>query len=395
MEDKYSEIKFESRLETGDKGAPFAVYVRKSTDKQYHDRQIDQINKMLDTLPRNFVLAGQYFETKSGKDFQRPKYNEMLSEVKAGRIKCVIVYDMTRFSRSLLDFHAQVKEFKKYNCELRLLKENIVVNNDKNAMQDLILNVLVSVSQFEREVIAERTKDGMESARKKNPFVVYGQRPKLIGGKLREFISMYYERRPASKRDSRRDDPFKYTLVELGDYFGMGKSSVSEFISKHVTMGNMTHRSPDMVRTPSMMEITGLKVPKSLKKSEKDTSKLEAIFHAQYWPKEVRDVVAKKYGNGYEKGSSLKATEAFEFGRQTFKAWLLETVRLGIMGGELTELEPEQLERVCEELSFREKEPTEEEHQANIEAELMLDDIQEMSEDEIVALKAQLDTLED
>ena len=36
-----------------------------------------------------------------------------------------------------------------------------------------------------------------------------------------------------------------------------------------------------------------------------------------------------------------------------------------------------------------------EEHQANIEAELMLDDIQEMSEEEIVALKAQLDTLED
>ena len=394
MEDKYNEIKFESRLETGDKGAPFAVYIRKSTDKQYHDRQIDQINKMLETCPKNFELAGQYLETKSGKDFQRPEYQKMLSEIRAGRIKCVIVYDMTRFSRSLLDFHAQVKEFKKYNCELRLLKENITVNNEKNAMQDLILNVLVSVSQFEREVISERTTDGMASARKKNPFLIIGSRPKLIGGKLREFISMYYERRPASKRDVRRDDPFKYTLVEIGNHFGMGKSSVSEFISKHVTMGNMTHRSPDMARKPEMAEITGLKVPKRLKKSPKETTKLEAIFHAQYWPKEVRDVVAKKYGNGYEKGSSLKATEAFEFGRQTFKAWLLETVRIGIMGGELSELEPEQLEKVCEELSFREREPTEEEHQANIEAELMLDDIQDMSEDDIDALKAQLDTLE-
>jgi DNA invertase Pin-like site-specific DNA recombinase len=395
MTDKYNEIKFESRLESGEVAAPFAVYVRISTDKQYMDRQIDQINNMLTTLPKNFDLVGEYQEVKSGKDFKRPEYKAMMGEVRAGRIKCVIVYDMTRFSRSLLDFHAQVKEFKRYNCELRLLKENITVNNSKNAMQDLILNVLVSVSQFEREVIAERTKDGMESKRKKNPFIVYGQKPKLVGEKLREFISMYYERRPASKRDSRRDDPFTYTLVELGNHFDMGKSSVSEFVSKHVTMGNMTHRSPDMSRSPKMPKISLIKVPKSLKKSEKDTHKLEAIFHAQYWPVEVRDLVMKKFGNGYEKGSSIKATEAFEFGRQSFKAWLMETVSQAMLGGELQELEPEQLERVCEELSFREKEPTEEEHQSNIEAEMMLDSVQDMSEEDLIALKAQIDTLED
>jgi len=262
-------------------------------------------------------------------------------------------------------------------------------------MQDLILNVLVSVSQFEREVIAERTKDGMESKRKRNPFIVYGQKPKLVGEKLREFLSMYYERRPASKRDSRREDPFKYTLVELGNHFDMGKSSVSEFVSKHVTMGNMTHRSPDMSRSPKMPKISMIKVPESLKKSEKDTHKLEAIFHSQYWPVEVRDLVMKKFGNGYSKGSSIRAIEAFNYGRQLFKGWLMETVSLAMIGGELSELEPEQLEKVCEELSFREKEPTEEEHQSNIEAELLLDDVQDMTSEQIDELKRQIEALED
>jgi DNA invertase Pin-like site-specific DNA recombinase len=395
MEDKYSKIEFESKLEDGEKGVPFAVYVRVSTDKQYHDRQIAGINSMLTTCPRNFELVGQYEDKKSGKNFMRPDYKKLMSEVKAGRIKCVIAYDMTRFSRSLLDFHAQMKTFQKYNCELRLLKENLIINNDNNPMQKLIQNVMASVSQFQRELIAENTKEGMKARKHKNPFVVYGQKPKLVGGKLREFIEMYYQRNPVSPKAPKRDPSFKYSLNDLAEHFGMGKSSVSEFIAKHVAMGTMEHRSPDMARGPEMKPIKGLKVPTKLKKAETDKLKLEAIFHAQYWPEEVKDKVSEKFGNGYAKASQTKIREAFEYGRKIFKGWLKRTVEIGILGGELSELEPEMLDKICEELSFREKEPTEEEHQANIERELMLDDIQEMSEEDLDKLKKEIDILED
>jgi hypothetical protein len=256
------------------------------------------------------------------------------------------------------------------------------------------MNMLIAFSQFQREIIASTTKEGMASTKKRNPFVVYGQRPKLIGGKLREFISMYYERRPLSKRDSRREDPFAYTITDIGNHFEMGKSSVSEFISKHVTMGTFEHRTPEKARSPTITEIEGLTIPKTLKKAHLATEKLEAIYHAQYWPQEVRDLVSKKFGNGYERASQVKIRESFEFGRQAFKAWLLETVRLGMVGGELSQLEPEQLEKVCEELSFREREPTEEEHQANIQKELMLDDLHSMSDEDLMKTKVYLSSLE-
>jgi hypothetical protein len=297
---------------------------------------------------------------------------------------------MTRFSRSVTDFHTQIEKFKTANCEIRLVKENLIINNDSNEFQRLIMNMLIAFSQFQREIIASTTKEGMASQKKRNPFIVYGQKPKLVGGKLREFISMYYERRPLSKRDSRREDPFAHTITDIGNYFGMGKSSISEFISKHVTMGTFEHRSPAKAVRPTITEIEGLETPKRMKKAVISTEKLEAIYHAQYWPQEVRDLVTKKFGNGYERASQIKIREAFEFGRQSFKAWLLETVRLGMIGGELTQLEPEQLEKVCEELSFREREPTEEEHQANIREELMLDDLQDMSEEDIMKLKVHL-----
>lgn len=394
MELKYEDIELTSRLDEGTKAVATAVYARVSTDKQYHDRQVDGLSKGLSILPRNFEKVGQYMDKETGKHFKRPEYKKMMSEVKAGRIKCVIVYDMTRFSRSVPDFHTQIEKFKSANCELRLVKENLIINNDSNEFQRLITNMLVAFSQFQREIIASSTKEGMASRKLRNPFVVYGQRPKIVGGKLREFISMYYERRPMSKRDSRREDPFAHTITDIGNHFGMGKSSVSEFISKHVTMGTFEHRSPLKGSRPTITEIEGLETPKKLKKAKISTEKLEAIFHAQYWPSEVREVVAKKFGNGYEKASQTKIREAFEFGRQTFKSWLLETVRLGMVGGELTQLEPEQLEKVCEELSFREREPTEEEHQQNIHNEMMLDDISEMSDEDLAKLKEGIKDLE-
>jgi DNA invertase Pin-like site-specific DNA recombinase len=390
MDAKYEEIELTSRLDDETKRVATAVYVRVSTDKQYHDRQVDGLSKGLSILPRNFEKVGQYMDKETGKHFKRPEYKKMMGEVKAGRIKCVIVYDMTRFSRSVTDFHTQIEKFKTANCEIRLVKENLIINNDSNEFQRLIMNMLIAFSQFQREIIASTTKEGMASQKKRNPFIVYGQKPKLVGGKLREFISMYYERRPLSKRDSRREDPFAHTITDIGNYFGMGKSSISEFISKHVTMGTFEHRSPAKAVRPTITEIEGLETPKRMKKAVISTEKLEAIYHAQYWPQEVRDLVTKKFGNGYERASQIKIREAFEFGRQSFKAWLLETVRLGMIGGELTQLEPEQLEKVCEELSFREREPTEEEHQANIREELMLDDLQDMSEEDIMKLKVHL-----
>ena len=61
MDAKYEEIELTSRLDDETKRVATAVYVRVSTDKQYHDRQVDGLSKGLSILPRNFEKVGLDF----------------------------------------------------------------------------------------------------------------------------------------------------------------------------------------------------------------------------------------------------------------------------------------------------------------------------------------------
>ena len=104
----------------------------------------------------------------SGGNIERPAMNRLLADIKAGLIDCVIVYKVDRLSRSLLDFARLIDVFDQHNVSFVSVTQQF---NTATSMGRLVLNVLLSFAQFEREIISERTSDKMCAARRKGKWL--------------------------------------------------------------------------------------------------------------------------------------------------------------------------------------------------------------------------------
>src|SRR5690606_21349112 len=100
----------------------------------------------------------------SGANMDRPALCRLLADIEAGKIDCVVVYKVDRISRSLLDFARIMETFERHNVSFVSVTQAF---NTATSMGRLILNVLLSFAQFEREMISERTRDKIAAARRK------------------------------------------------------------------------------------------------------------------------------------------------------------------------------------------------------------------------------------
>jgi site-specific DNA recombinase len=98
----------------------------------------------------------------------RPALTRLLDDIEAGKIDCVVVYKVDRLSRSLLDFARMMEIFDRHKVSFVSVTQQF---NTSTSMGRLILNVLLSFAQFEREMISERTRDKMRAARRKGKYV--------------------------------------------------------------------------------------------------------------------------------------------------------------------------------------------------------------------------------
>jgi site-specific DNA recombinase len=100
----------------------------------------------------------------TGGNMERPALAQLLSDIQAGKIQVVVVYKVDRLSRSLLDFARMMETFGKYQVSFVSVTQEF---NTATSMGRLMLNVLLSFAQFEREIISERTRDKIAAARRK------------------------------------------------------------------------------------------------------------------------------------------------------------------------------------------------------------------------------------
>ena len=100
----------------------------------------------------------------TGGNMDRPAFQRLMDDIRDGRVDCVVVYKVDRLSRSLLDFAKMMEIFERYNVSFVSITQQF---NTATSMGRLILNVLLSFAQFEREIISERTRDKIAAARKK------------------------------------------------------------------------------------------------------------------------------------------------------------------------------------------------------------------------------------
>src|SRR5207247_6897882 len=104
----------------------------------------------------------------TGANLERPALRELLSDVEAGQLDCVVVYKVDRLSRSLLDFARLMEAFDRRKVTFVSVTQQL---NSYSPMGRLTLNVLLSFAQFEREIISERTRDKQSAARRKGKWI--------------------------------------------------------------------------------------------------------------------------------------------------------------------------------------------------------------------------------
>ncbi len=100
----------------------------------------------------------------SGGTLERPALKRLLADVEQGRVDVNIVYKIDRLSRSLADFMKLVEVFDRKGIAFVSVTQSF---NTKDSMGRLMLNVLLSFAQFEREVIGERIRDKFAASRRK------------------------------------------------------------------------------------------------------------------------------------------------------------------------------------------------------------------------------------
>src|SRR5678816_569012 len=93
---------------------------------------------------------------------------DSLADVAAGKVDVIVVYKVDRLTRSLADFARIVEALDKHGATFVSVTQQF---NTTTSMGRLTLNVLLSFAQFERETIAERTRDKMGAARRKGKWV--------------------------------------------------------------------------------------------------------------------------------------------------------------------------------------------------------------------------------
>jgi DNA invertase Pin-like site-specific DNA recombinase len=101
-------------------------------------------------------------ETKSGVKAKRPKLELAITQARRG--DTIVVYKLDRFGRSLLDLIEKVQDLTKRGIGFRSLTEGFDTTTPGGR---LLFHVIGALAQFERDLVVERTRDGMAAARER------------------------------------------------------------------------------------------------------------------------------------------------------------------------------------------------------------------------------------
>jgi len=137
-------------------------YARISTDKQVLDGQCDALLKV---VPKEDIYTDTCSGTIPAKE--RSGFTSLMAAVKAGGVKTVVVYEFSRLGRSYADSVRTVLDLEDLNITVRSLspKEAFITSCEDRGMRRIMLTIALTSAERERDLLSERTKQGLVSAR--------------------------------------------------------------------------------------------------------------------------------------------------------------------------------------------------------------------------------------
>ena len=154
-----------------------AIYTRKSTEYNLElafnslDAQREACEAYIKSQAHEGwrLIPGRYDDGAfSGASLDRPALQQLLADVRAGKIDIVLVYKVDRLTRSLADFAKLIELFDAHGVSFVSVTQSF---NTSSSMGRLTLNVLLSFAQFERELIGERVRDKIAASKRKGLWV--------------------------------------------------------------------------------------------------------------------------------------------------------------------------------------------------------------------------------
>jgi DNA invertase Pin-like site-specific DNA recombinase len=141
-----------------------ALYHRVSTVDQHPDLA----RRELRTAARRYKMqvALEVEETGSGANNDRPGFVRVMDAARRGRIDALLVWKLDRFGRSALDLLTHLRELESLGIRFVAITQGIDIRPGGDATSRLLLTMLTAVSEFERDLIVERTKLGIAKARR-------------------------------------------------------------------------------------------------------------------------------------------------------------------------------------------------------------------------------------
>lgn len=177
------------------------AYARVSTSEQCLDRQTDALT--------NYGVDSIFKEKLSGTKKNRPELDRLINVLKSG--DTVVVESLSRLGRSVKNLSELMEFFNDNDIRLVSLKETI---DTKSSTGRLLFTILSSLAQFERDVLAERTKEGLTAARARGRL---GGRPKTDRNKIDKALALYHTK--------------QYTVSEITELTGVSKSTLYRAIN--------------------------------------------------------------------------------------------------------------------------------------------------------------------
>lgn len=175
-------------------------YARVSTVHQELNRQLD----MLKSYNCTEILT----EKISGVKADRPELNRLKDKVRVG--DSIVIESFSRLGRSTKDLIELVEYFEDKGVKLISVKENFDTTTPQGK---LMLTVFQAFSQFERDLIAQRTKEGLESARARGR---KGGRPRVKGNKIDKALKLY--------------DSEEYSIRDIVEMSGVSQATLYRYV---------------------------------------------------------------------------------------------------------------------------------------------------------------------
>ena len=163
------------------------IYARVSTNEQNCDRQVAELEQVVKN--NNWELVDTYVdEGYSRTTTSRPELDRMMKDAFVRKFEMVITLELSRLGSSLKHMIEIVDKFKEKKIQLFIVNQQI---DTSSATGYMFFSIMTSIANYERELISERVKSGLDNARRKG--IVLGRKTNLTPEVEKQIIQLKKE----------------------------------------------------------------------------------------------------------------------------------------------------------------------------------------------------------